>query len=155
MTSNDHFQNQFHLFMNQNIFKLYITMIILYSKSMCFFMGSGFLVSHRGLCKPKHFYDLSSLGTMSDHDWQVFHPRGIYPFLLMLDTYFSFHATVRLCWTLSHLLSPPNQTPNVVSIYQPCTHTHEMRCFPCICKAKCHCMLYHATCIMNTTWNNL
>ena len=76
---------------------------------------------------------------------------GIYPFLLIPKTYFMFHAIVRLCWTLSHLLSSPNQTPNAVSIYQPCTHTYEMRCFPCICNAKCHCMLSHVTCIMNTT----
>ena len=51
---------------------------------------------------------------------------GIYPFLLRLDTYFLFHETVRLYWTLSHLPSPPNQTLNPMSIYQPCTHTHEM-----------------------------
>ena len=47
---------------------------------------------------------------------------------------------MRLCWTLSHLPSPPNQTPNAVSIYQPCTHTHEMRCFPCICNVMHHCL---------------
>ena len=51
-------------------------MIILYSKSMRFFMGSEFLVSHLGLHKPRHFYGLSSLRTMSDQNWRVFHPRG-------------------------------------------------------------------------------
>ena len=130
-------------------------MIMLYYKSMRLFMGSGFLVSHHGLRKSKHFYGLSPPRTMSDHNWWVFTRGGIYPFLLIPDTYFPFHAIVRLCWTLSHLSSPPNQTPNVVSIYQPCTHTHEMRCFPCICNAKCHYMLSHVTCIMNTIWNNL
>ena len=39
-----------------------------------------------------------------------------------------FYSTVRICWTLPNLLSPPNQTPNVVSIYQPCTRTHLTRC---------------------------
>ena len=34
-------------------------------KIMHFFMGSGVLVSHRRLCKPRHFYGLSPLGTMS------------------------------------------------------------------------------------------
>ena len=119
------------------------------------FVGSGFLVSHYGLRKPRHFYSLSPLGTIFDHNWWVFHPRGIYPFLLMPDTYFLFHATIRFYWTLSHFPSPPNQTPNAVSIYKPCTHTLEMRCFPYICNAKCHCMFSHVTCMMNTTWNNL
>ena len=45
-------------------------------KTMHLFVGSGFLVSHRRLRKPRHFYGLSSLGTMSDHNWRVFHPRG-------------------------------------------------------------------------------
>ena len=35
---------------------------------------------------------------------------------------------MQLCWTLSHLLSPPNQIPNPVSIYQPCSHTCLTRC---------------------------
>ena len=38
-------------------------------------MGSGFLVSHRGIRKPRHFYDLSFLGTMSDYNLLDFHPR--------------------------------------------------------------------------------
>ena len=130
-------------------------MIILYSKYMHLFVGSRFLVFHYGLPKPKHFYDISSLGTMSNHNWRVLHLSGDLSFLLIPDTYFLFHATVRLCWTLSHLQSPPNQTQNAVSIYQPRTHTHKIRCFLCICNAKCHCMLSHVTCIMNTTWNNL
>ena len=37
-------------------------MIILYSKFMCLFVDSGFLVSHRKLRKPRHFYGLSPLG---------------------------------------------------------------------------------------------
>ena len=130
-------------------------MIILYSKSMCLFVGSGFLVSHHRLCKPRHFYGLSPLGTVSDHNWRVFTRGGIYPFLLIPDTYFSFHATVRLCWTLSNLPNPPNQTPNAVSIYQPCTHTQLNAMPSSIYNAKCHCMLSHVTCIMNITWNNL
>ena len=76
MTSNDHFQNKFHLFINQNPFGLYITMIILYLKFISLFVGSVFLVSHRRLRKPRHFYGLSPLRTMSSHNWRVFHPRG-------------------------------------------------------------------------------
>ena len=76
MTSNDHFQNKFHLFINQELFGWCLTMIILYSKPMHLFVGSEFLVSHHKLRKPKNFYSLSLLGTMSDHNWWVFHLRG-------------------------------------------------------------------------------
>ena len=62
-------------------------MIILYSKSMWLFMGSGFLVSHHRLSKPRHFYSLSPLGTMSDHNCGFFTRGGIYHFLLIPDTY--------------------------------------------------------------------
>ena len=48
-------------------------------------------MSHCGLCKPRHFYGLSPLGTMSDHNWRVFHMRVIYYFLLIPDTYFLYH----------------------------------------------------------------
>ena len=97
MTSNDHFQNKFHFFINQNLSGCYITMIILYSKSMSLFVGRGFLVSHHGLRKPRHFYSLSPLGTISDHNWRVFHLRG--DLSLLADTQHIFfvscnHATM-------------------------------------------------------------
>ena len=50
-------------------------MIILYSKSMSLYVGSGFLVSHLEPRKPRHFYGLSPPRTMSDHNWRVFHPE--------------------------------------------------------------------------------
>ena len=59
-------------------------------KIMCLFVGRIFLVSHHGLRKPKHFYSLSPLGTMSDHNW-YFTQGGIYPFLLILNTYFLYN----------------------------------------------------------------
>ena len=74
MTSNDHFQNKFHLFINQKFFG-YLNDHFIF-KTMHLFVGSEFLVSHHRLRKPKHFYSLSSTGTMSDHNWRVFHPRG-------------------------------------------------------------------------------
>ena len=128
-------------------------MIILYSKSMRLFVGSGFLVSHRRLCKPRHFYGLSPLKTMSDHNSRVFHPRGDLSLLTDTRHIFSlpFYSTVPLCWTLSSLPSPPNQTLSTVSIYQPCTHPFNVMSL-CMCNARCHCMLYHVTCIMNATW---
>ena len=44
-------------------------------KIMYPFVGSGFLVSYCGLRKPKHFYSLSPIGTMFDHNWRAFHQR--------------------------------------------------------------------------------
>ena len=72
-------------------------MINLYSKSMRLFVGSGFLVSYRELRKPKHFYGLSLFGTMSDHNWRVFHLRGDLSLLVDIRHIFSFscnHATM-------------------------------------------------------------
>ena len=72
-------------------------------KIMRLCVGSGFLVSHHKLNKLRHSYDLSPMGTMSDHNWWVFHPRGgggggggggcvgIYPNLLIPSTYFLYH----------------------------------------------------------------
>ena len=91
---------------------------------------------HRGLRKPKHFYSLSPLGTMSDHNCRVFHLRG--DLFLIADTRHIFSVS----WNRTTLLAfvpftkPTQSTPNTVSIYQPCTHTYEMRCFLCICNGK-------------------
>ena len=99
MTSNDHIQNNFHLFINQKLSGCYISMIILLSKSMRLYVGSGFLVSHRGLYKLKNFYSLSLLGTMSDHNGRDFHPREDLSLLANTGHIFSFtllinHATL-------------------------------------------------------------
>ena len=125
-------------------------MIILYSKFIHLFVGSGFLVSHFELRKPRHFYGFSPLGTMSDHNRRVFHPSG--NLSLLIDArhifYLLFQSIARLCWMLSHLPSSPNQTPNAVSIYQPCTHTQPNAMPLCIYNAKCHYMIAHVTCII-------
>ena len=129
-------------------------MIILFSKSMRLYVVSGFLVSHRGLRKPRQFYGLSPLGTMFDHNWRAFHLREDLSFLANTRHIFSvpFYSILRLCWTLSHLLSPPNQTPNTMLIL-PTMQSHPFNAMSsCICIARCHCMLYHVTCIMNATW---
>ena len=59
--------------------------------TMCLFMGSGFLVSHRGLRKPRHFYGLSPLGTILTIIGRPFTQGRIYPFLLIPDTCFFYH----------------------------------------------------------------
>ena len=124
MTSNDHFQNKFHLFINQKLFGWYITMIILYSKPCAFLWVADFWC---------HIADSTNLDTFT-----AFHRWGLC--LTIIDESFTrlantrhifslpFYSIVRLNWTLSHLPSPPNKTPNVVLIYQPCTHTHLMQC---------------------------
>ena len=99
-------------------------------------------MSHRELCKPKHFYDISPLGTMFDHNWQVFHPRG--DLSLLVDTLhifsLSFQPTVRLCWTLSHLIEP-TQSYTKRSVDSLTTHSHPFNAMsPCICNAICHCL---------------
>ena len=100
MTSNDHFSKQFSFVYKPKYFWMIHLNDNFIFKTMCLFVGSEFLVSHRRLCKPKHFYALSSLETMFDHNWQVFHQRGggggggggeIYPCLLIPDTYFLYH----------------------------------------------------------------
>ena len=112
MTSNNHFQNQFNLFINQKLFGIYITMIILYSKSMHLFMGSGFLVSHPELRKPRHVYGLSLLGTMSDHNWWVFHPRG--DLSLLVDTWHIFSISCNHATLLDVVPFTEPQSPNGV-----------------------------------------
>ena len=118
-------------------------------------VGSGFLVSHHGLRKPRHFYDLSPLGTMSDHNWWVFHSRG--DLSLLADTrhvffFLSFSSIVRLCWTLSHLTESIQSNTNH-SVDLSTMHLHPFHAMSSyICNAICHCILYNVTCIMNVTW---
>ena len=91
MTSNDHFQNKFHLFINQNLFGCYITMIILFSKPCAFLWVADFWCPTTGSANPDTF--------MAFHHWELcltiigrfFTRRGIYPFLLIPDTYFLYH----------------------------------------------------------------
>ena len=117
-------------------------------------VGNGFLVSHRKLSKPKHFYNISPLRTMSNHNWRVFHPRG--DLSLLADTQhifsLSFSSIVRLCWTLSYL-TEPTQSNTKRSVDLSTMYSHPFHAMsPCICNAICHCMLYNVTCIINATW---
>ena len=123
-------------------------------KTMRLFMGSEFLVSHHRLCKPIHFYGLSLLGTMSDHNWWVFHPKGDLSLLSNTRHIFSLplYSTVRLCWMLSHL-TESTYSNTKRSVNSSTMHSHPFNAMPpCICNTICHCMLYHVTCIMNATW---
>ena len=142
MTSNDHFTKQISFFYKPNSFWMIHLNDHFTFKTMYLFVCSEFLVSHRSLCKLKHFYGLLPLGIMFDHNWWVFHPREFLSLLADTQHIFSFplYSIVRLCWTLSHLTSPPNQTPNTVSIHQPCTHTHLIQCtyaYAMLCAIEC------------------
>ena len=124
---------------------------------MRLYVGSGFLVSHRVLRKPRHFYSLSLLGTKFDYNWQAFHPREDLSLLANTRHIFSlpFYSTVRLCWTLSHL-AEPTQSNTKRNVDLPNMHSHPFNAMsPCICNARCHCMLYQVTCTMNATWTIL
>ena len=73
--------------------------------------------------------------------------------LLLHDTSFLYHF-IQSCDSVgcrSTVPSPSNQSPNAVLIIT--MHSHPFNVMsPCICNAMCHCMLYHATYIMNATW---
>ena len=99
---------------------------------------------------------------------------GIYPSLLypthVFFISFFFYATVRLILDVVLFYRAHHRTPNTEhNVDLPCTHdipsdskhsvdlpTMHSHLFnamsPCICNARCHCMLYHVTCIMNATW---
>ena len=122
-------------------------------------MDSGFFVSHHGLRKPIHFYGLSLLGTMSDHNWRVFHPMG-YLSLLAIPNTRIFHFFFLLYNRETHfgrypiLSNPPSNTKHSVDL--PCTHDipsntkHSVDLYhaltlmscdvPCINAMQCHCM---------------
>ena len=116
-------------------------MIILYSKFMRLFVGSRFLVSHRGLHKLIHFYGLSPLGTMFGHNLRVFHSMG--DLCLLADTrhIFSFscikpYDSVRRCpFNRAH---PIKHQCNVDSLIMQSHSFNAMS--PCICNAICHCL---------------
>ena len=124
---------------------------------MCLYVGSGFLVSRREFRKPRHFYGLLRLRTMSDHNWRVFRPRGDLSLLDNTRHIFSlpFYSIVRLRWTLSHLIEL-TQSNTKRSVDLSTMHSHPFNAMSsCICNARCHCMLYHVTCTMDATWTIL
>ena len=100
-------------------------------------------MSHHKLRTPTHLHGLSPLELCTTTDIGSFTRGGIYPYLLLLDTSsLPFYSAVQLCWTSSQLTEH--------------THSHLFNAMsPCICDAIRHCMLYHATCIMNATWTTL
>ena len=136
-------------------------------------MSREFLGSHRWLHTPSitsaYFHHWTH---MSNQEYQVFHSRG-YLSLLAIPNTRSFHFLFLLCNRETHfgrypiLPSPSSNTKHSADL--PCTHdipsntkdsvdlptmhSHPFNAMsPCICNARCHCMLYQVTCIMNATW---
>ena len=76
-------------------------------------MGSEFFGSHRRLRTPSNTFWTFTVRV--SEPIQVFHSRE-YLALLIITRH------------------------NFLNEMFPCTHTHEMRCFPCICNVMHHCM---------------
>ena len=135
MTSNDHFQISF-VYKPKAFWMIHHNNHFIF-KIMRLYVGSGFLVSHHGLRKPRHFYGLASIGTISDHNWRAFHPREDLSLLTETRHIFSlpFSSTVRLSWTLSHL-TEPTQSNTKRSVDLSTMHSHPFHAMsPCICNA--------------------
>ena len=120
-------------------------------------MGSEFPGSHGKLHTPSEtFENFHYWIHMSNQEYRVFHPRRYLSFLAILNTR-TFHFLFLLCNRETHfgrcpiLPSPPSNTNHSVDL--PPMHSHPFHAMSrCICKARCHCMLYHVTCIMKDTW---
>ena len=134
-------QNKFICFKPKTFWMIHLNDHFIF-KIMCLFVGSEFLVLHHRLRKPRHFYGLSSLGILSNHNWQIFHPRGDLSLLANTRHIFSlpFDSTVRLYWTLSHL-TKPTQSNTKCNVDSSTMHSHPFNAMPpCICNALCYCM---------------
>ena len=116
ITSNDHFIKHIHLFSNQNLFGCYTSMII-YIQNHVSFVGSEFPRSHRWLHKPSYTFTGFHCWTLCIiKNNEAFTRGGIYPYLLLPDTYFHFHVYNR-----ATLL-------NVVPSYRAHPIKHQMQC---------------------------
>ena len=125
----------------------------LYTKVMCLFVGSEFLVSHRRLRTPRHFYGLLPLELCLTTTNESFTRGGCLSLLAITRHKFSLphYSILRLCWTSSHL-TKPNQLNTKCSVDFSTMHSHPFNAMSlCICNAMRHCILYHVTCIMNAT----
>ena len=124
-------------------------MIILYSKSMCLFVGNRFLVSHRELCKPRHFYGLSPLGTMSDHNWRVFHPRR--DLSLLVDTRHIFFVSCNRATLLDAVpFTKPTQSNTKRNVDLPTMHSHPTQ-WDVPVHIQCKMPLHVSSCYMYNT----
>ena len=91
-----------------------------------------------------------TVGTLYNHKYRVFHPRGYLSSLVITRHIFSF-SCIQPCDSIGRrptVPSPPNQSPNAVLIIT--MHSHSFNTMPHAyamqCNASLHVnMLYHAT----------
>ena len=87
-----------------------------------------------------------------------FFTRKGYLSLLAIPNTRIFHFLFLLCDRETHFwkfipFTEPTQSNTKHSVDLPTMHSHPFNVMsPCICNARCHCMLYHVTWIMNATW---
>ena len=96
----------------------------------CVFVGSEFLGSHHRLRTPSDtVVNFHRWIHMSNKEYRVFHPRGIYPFLIYPTHVFfiSFfcYAIVRLILDIVPFYQAHHRTPNTVLIYHVLTTYHQ------------------------------
>ena len=99
--------------------------------------------SHRRLRMPSKLFRLSR-SRCKKPVW-VFHPKGVSsPSCYYLTQVFSFHPTMRLCWTLSKSTEPTHQITIVAynSNHAPtpmkCNVMHHCMLMPCPICDECH-----------------
>ena len=126
ITSNDHFTKQFHLFSNQKLFG-YFTSMIIYIQNHVSFFGSEFSGSH---CRLRtSFYTFTGFHRwthMYNQIYRGFHWRGYLSLFAITRHIFSF-SCVQPCDSVGRcptILSPPNQTLNVVLIITMHSHPY-------------------------------
>ena len=114
-----------------------------------FFVGSIFLVSHHGLCKHKHFYGLSPLRTMSDHNWRIFHPRG--DLSLLANTWHIFFVSCNRATLLDVIpFTEPTQSNTKRSVDLPTMHSHPTQ-YNAPVHIQCKMSLHVNSCYMYNT----
>ena len=93
ITSNNHFTTKIHLFSNQKLFGHHTLMIILYSKPCVFLWVVNFWGLIAGFVSLPTILGTFTAGHICITKYiEAFTRGGIYPYLLLPDTYFHSHV---------------------------------------------------------------
>ena len=108
ITSNDHFTKQIHLFSNQKLFGCYTSMII-YIQNHVFLWVANFQSLTAGFASLPTLSRVFTVGHICiTKNNGAFTRGGVYPYLLIPDTYFHFHVYNRA--TLLDVVPPTEPT---------------------------------------------
>ena len=110
ITSNDHFTTKFICFLNQKIFGCYTSMIIYIPKSCVFLWIANFrglTIGFVSLPTLSRAFTVGHLCLTKNNKALI--RGGIYPYLLLPDTYFHFHVCNRA--TLLNVVPPYRAHP--------------------------------------------